>query len=238
MLINVFHVAGCGICDSGDHRKSGCDLLRMKTSMSIRDCNPPLRAHSTLPACLDLVANKRKTCGHDDVAAYNGEFVHAKQCIVRGTWFGPLDTSKTRRLVGNPRIKLAVKPLLLDTRVWMCIYILIFFKKIHSKKKIPTLLLLFIFFFPQSMENRGSLPLWYNTSDPTVCNWMMLVPLLKRPTKAEHTECTAGPNLLVVEHEAKVYFIASRDIPQGERLVATYSPSYKAAIGNLTKQTH
>lgn len=61
---------------------------------------------------------------------------------------------------------------------------------------------------------------------------MMYVPICGRKYGAPDGEnSTTDSNLLVVEHQRKVYFVAAKEIRQGEQLKAAYSPAYKAAIG-------
>ncbi|OQR74821.1 PR domain zinc finger protein-like, partial [Tropilaelaps mercedesae] len=184
----------CGVCGQRTHREADCDLITLKATMLIKDRIPPVKARLTLPSCLSLVEGPRSKMNDVELQKqgfHSGEWVKVIEDLPRGTWFGPLDTPKTRRLRGNPRIKLA------------------------------------------SMENRGGLPLWYDTSDPTVCNWMMLVPISKNNefSSTEEESSTGKSNLLVVEHQGKVYFVTSKKICRGERLLAAYSPSYESAIG-------
>ncbi|XP_022699768.1 zinc finger protein 502-like [Varroa jacobsoni] len=186
----------CGVCGHSSHHEDGCDLIALKATRLVKDSVIPTKAQLSLPSCLALSKASQNT---DEDAASNmlglhrGEWVEAKENLLRGTWFGPLDTSKTRRLRGNPRIKLA------------------------------------------NIQNRSRLPLWYDTFDPTVCNWMMLVPICKKNQIPSDglTSSVSATNLLVVEYDGKIYFVASREIRKGERLEAAYSPSYKTSIDKI-----
>lgn len=99
------------MCGHSSHHEDGCDLIALKATRLVKDSVIPTKAQLSLPSCLALSKASQNT---DEDAASNmlglhrGEWVEAKENLLRGTWFGPLDTSKTRRLRGNPRIKLAV----------------------------------------------------------------------------------------------------------------------------------